>query len=263
MHYTHAAILYFLFRYISPHEIALNIALDIAFGDNYPSSMTNPLVWFNANPKNTSATLLGCHGNHPTVLQRLKRWSQSTIIIGLSISWTFNTKDYKYRHKLLQHISNSRATLNSEEIDPFSLTCIGCVHVEQGHWKEAEVLEVVVMEKRKQMVGDDQSDTLTSMGNLASTYRNLRRWKEAEAIEVVVMEKMRHVLGEDHPDTLTSMGNLASTYWNLGLWKEAEALEVVVMEKMRHALGEEHPRNSSQLHRRARVMSRNDDGDTM
>jgi hypothetical protein len=45
------------------------------------------------------------------------------------------------------------------------------------------------MEKRKQVLGDDHPDTLTSMANLASTYRNLGRWKEAETLQVVVMEK--------------------------------------------------------------------------
>jgi hypothetical protein len=33
--------------------------------------------------------------------------------------------------------------------------------------KDAEVLEVVVMEKRKEVLGDDHPDTLLSMGNLA------------------------------------------------------------------------------------------------
>jgi hypothetical protein len=71
------------------------------------------------------------------------------------------------------------------------------------------MLEVVVMEKRKQVLGDDHPDTLTSMGNLASTYMNQGRWKEAEMLEVVVMEKRKQVLGDDHPDTLASVANLA------------------------------------------------------
>jgi Tetratricopeptide repeat len=58
--------------------------------------------------------------------------------------------------------------------------------------------------------------TLTSMGNLASTYRNQGRWKEAEALGVQVMETSLRVLGQEHPDTLNSMGILASTFWNQG-----------------------------------------------
>jgi hypothetical protein len=62
-------------------------------------------------------------------------------IIGLSISWTFNNEDYKYRRTLLQHISNSRASLNPEEITPSVLGNIALVYAEQGRWKEAETLQ--------------------------------------------------------------------------------------------------------------------------
>ncbi|KAM7184568.1 putative nephrocystin [Rhypophila sp. PSN 637] len=83
-------------------------------------------------------------------------------------------------------------------------------------WKEAESLFVQVMETRKRhgQPGVDVQEpgpTLTSMANLASTYRNQGRWKEAESLDLQVMETSSRVLGEEHPDTLTSMGNLAST----------------------------------------------------
>jgi hypothetical protein len=145
-------------------------------------------------------------------------------IIGLSISWMFNNEDYKYRRTLLQHISNSRASLNPEEITPSVLDRIALVYVEQGRWNEAETLEVVVMEKRKQVLGDDHPDTLTSMANLASTYRNRGRWKEAETLEVVVMEKRKQVLGDYRPSTLTSVVNLASMYRKQG--REGVAMDI-------------------------------------
>jgi hypothetical protein len=48
----------------------------------------------------------------------------------------------------------------------------------------------------------DHPDTLTSMANLASTYRKQGRWSEAEKLEVQVMEARKTKLGADHPDTL-------------------------------------------------------------
>jgi hypothetical protein len=51
-------------------------------------------------------------------------------IIGLSISWMFNNEDYKYRRTLLQHISNSRASLNPEEITSSVLARIALVYME-------------------------------------------------------------------------------------------------------------------------------------
>ncbi|KAK3351860.1 hypothetical protein B0H65DRAFT_137399 [Neurospora tetraspora] len=111
----------------------------------------------------------------------------------------------------------------------------------QGGWEEAEKLFVQVMETRKPKLGADHPDTLMSMANLASTYRNQGRWEEAEKLEVQVMETRKAKLGADHPSTLTSMANLASTLWNQGRWGEAEKLFVQVMETRKAKLGADHP----------------------
>ncbi|OGE46802.1 hypothetical protein PENARI_c107G06786 [Penicillium arizonense] len=71
----------------------------------------------------------------------------------------------------------------------------------QGRWEEAEQLDVQVIETRKTKLGEDHPSTLTSMANLASTYRNQGRWEEAEQLEVQVMETRKTKLGEDHPET--------------------------------------------------------------
>ena len=70
----------------------------------------------------------------------------------------------------------------------------------QGRWKEAEELEVKVMETRTRVLGEEHPSTLTSMANLASTYWKQGRWKEAEELEVQVMETRKRVLG---PSILT------------------------------------------------------------
>ena len=62
------------------------------------------------------------------------------------------------------------------------------------------------------LLGEEHPNTLTSMANLAATYKDQGKWKEAEALEEVVMEKTKHALREEHPDTLTIMTNLAATY---------------------------------------------------
>ena len=80
------------------------------------------------------------------------------------------------------------------------------------------------METGLRVLGAEHPDTLTSVGNLASTYRNQGRWKEAEELEVQVMETRKRVLGAEHPDTLTSMNNLAHTLKVLGKQTEALAL---------------------------------------
>jgi tetratricopeptide (TPR) repeat protein len=110
-----------------------------------------------------------------------------------------------------------------------------------GRYKEAEELFMQVIEARKRVLGEEHPYTLTSMGNLAATYRSQGRWKEAEELEVQVIETEKRVLGEEHPDTLTSMANLAGTYWNQGRWKEAEELGVQIMVTMKRVFGDKHP----------------------
>jgi len=111
----------------------------------------------------------------------------------------------------------------------------------RGQWNKAEELQVQAVAMRRSMFGGEHPSTLTSMANLASTYRNQGRWTEAEELFVQVMETSLRVVGEEHPDTLTSMANLASTYRNQGRWTEAEKLDVQVMETRKRVLGEEHP----------------------
>ena len=162
-------------------------------------------------------------------------------IIGISISLNMNSDDYKYRQIIAPHISSCISAFKPQEIDVLIAKNIAYAYWENGQWKKAEALQVVVMEESKHVLEEEHPDTLISMGNLAATYAKQGQWKEAEALQVVVMEKSKHVLGEEHPDTLTCMANLATTYWKQGQWKEAEALEVVVMDKSKHVLGEEHP----------------------
>jgi hypothetical protein len=165
-------------------------------------------------------------------------------IIGLSISWQFKSK---YQHRLLQHITSSRDGLQLEDIDLSVAKNIAFVYTEQGKWKQAEALQMLVMEKTKHLLGEEHLDTLSSMENLAATYRHQGKWKEAEVLEVLVIEKRKHLLGEEHPDTLSSMASLAAIYWEQGKWKETEALQVLVMEKRKHLLGEEHPSTLSSM----------------
>ncbi|KAL4738216.1 hypothetical protein BDV11DRAFT_216107, partial [Aspergillus similis] len=117
-----------------------------------------------------------------------------------------------------------------------------------GRYSEAEKLQAQVIDIRKQMLGPKHPSTLTSMHNLASTYRNQGRWKEAEELQVQVIKTWKQVLGPKHPFILTSMGNLALIYWNRGRWKEAEELLAQVMEIRKQVLGPEHPDTLTSVH---------------
>jgi len=53
------------------------------------------------------------------------------------------------------------------------------------------------METRKRMLGEEHPDSLTSMANLASMYRNQGRWRRPRSWRSWVMETRKRVLGEE------------------------------------------------------------------
>jgi tetratricopeptide (TPR) repeat protein len=159
----------------------------------------------------------------------------------------FPDNNYKNRSTWRQYLAHAHYVLKSKDskeetkerkalVWKFAM----CLQSD-GWYNEAEKLFAEVVETRKRVLGSDHPDTLTSMANLALTYRNQGRWKEAEELGVHVIETRKRALGSEHPDTLTSIANLASTYRNQGRWKEAEELEVQVIKTSLRVLGSEHP----------------------
>jgi hypothetical protein len=90
----------------------------------------------------------------------------------------------------------------------------------QGRWDAAEELEVQVIEIRKERLGADHPDTLTSINNLAFTCKGIGRETEAIRLMEECIKSRKRVLGPDHPNTLLSCTALVA-------WK-AEQEDVVV-----------------------------------
>jgi hypothetical protein len=172
-------------------------------------------------------------------------YHKARALLSCSVDLDYSIDNYAYCKLLAPHVRSNdlhaselelESTYYEDEYERFSL-----VFHHVGSWDEAEKLQVDVMNARKTKLGSDHPDTLTSMANLASTYRNQGRWDEAEKLQVDVMNARKTKLGSDHPHTLTSMANLASTYWNQGRWDEAEKLQVDVMNARKTKLGSDHP----------------------
>jgi DNA-directed RNA polymerase subunit F len=81
---------------------------------------------------------------------------------------------------------------------------------DQGKWKEAESLQVQVMEASKEKFGPLHPSTLIAMGNLALTYRDQIKSKEARELLDASIEGMQQVLGADHPTTIKYMHALVN-----------------------------------------------------
>ncbi|KAJ7251999.1 P-loop containing nucleoside triphosphate hydrolase protein [Mycena rebaudengoi] len=115
------------------------------------------------------------------------------------------------------------------------------VFSDAGHFDRSQELCVALLENRKHTLGNEHSDTLVAMSNLAATYWKLGKSRDALELDIAVLEKRKLILGTEHPDTLSSMSRLAATYWKLGKFAEALELEVVVLEKRKQIFGIEYP----------------------
>ena len=107
-------------------------------------------------------------------------------ILGMLVSWEFASEDYSFRWTLLPHIDV--ALRGGPATGPDLTEGLGLIYSEGGRWKEARELRVLVMEMRKQVLGEEHPDLLRSISALASTYWNKGPWKEAEELQVLEME---------------------------------------------------------------------------
>jgi tetratricopeptide (TPR) repeat protein len=89
----------------------------------------------------------------------------------------------------------------------------------------------MVLESRKQILGEQHPDTLRIMANLAVTYGSQGKWDKAVGLEEMVLESRKQILGERHPDTLGAMANLAVMYEYQGKYDEAMALQEILQSR--------------------------------
>jgi tetratricopeptide (TPR) repeat protein len=176
--------------------------------------------------------------------RKLAQWTERVIV---RLEEVFPDDDPKNRSVWRRYLPHTHYALQADLTDK-DWTCrmdliwrYGLCLYQDGHWDEAEVEIIQVLEMRKRVLGPDHPSTLASMAALASTYKEQGRWNEAEKLYMQVVETRKAVLGPDHPSTLASMAALASTYRNQGRWNEAEKLGMQVMETSKAVLGADHP----------------------
>ena len=110
----------------------------------------------------------------------------------------------------------------------------------RSRWKEAEKLFVQGWGHPSGLCNLDP-DTLASMANLASTYRNQGRWAEAEKLFVHVLETSKTILGPEHPQALVCVRNLSRTLKELGRHAEALSMLQACVQLQDQRLGPDHP----------------------
>ena len=89
-------------------------------------------------------------------------------------------------------------------------------------------------------IGESHTYTITSMNNLAISYRDLGQYDKEQPLREKVLQLHRAKLGEDHQSTINSMESLATNYLALGQYDKALALREKALQLRRAKLGEDH-----------------------
>jgi TIR domain-containing protein/tetratricopeptide repeat protein/NB-ARC domain-containing protein len=114
-------------------------------------------------------------------------------------------------------------------------------HRHLGHYAEARELHQDTLDRKREVLGDDHPDTLTSASNLAAVLTQMRMHDRARQLNEDTLARRRAVLGEDDPDTLWSASNLAIDLRSLGELDRARQLNEETLARRRRVLGDDHP----------------------
>jgi tRNA A-37 threonylcarbamoyl transferase component Bud32 len=94
---------------------------------------------------------------------------------------------------------------------------------------------------RRQALGSDHPDTLTSMSSLANAYWYAGRLTDAVTLHQETLKRRQAKLGPDHLDTLESMNSLALAYHDSGRLAEALPLYEESLKRLQTKHGFDHP----------------------
>jgi tetratricopeptide (TPR) repeat protein len=181
-----------------------------------------------------------------TLYERERCCLMAYVTLSCSLRWD-GSQPYRFHRVLVTHV---RANMeysksgSSKDIIGYlddAYAKFGELLQKQGYAKEAEILQIKVLDTRNEILGVEHPDIIRAMANLASTKRDLGKYTEAEKLEIQVLDARNRVLGVEHPDTIKAMANLATTCRNLGKYTKAEKLDTQVLDARNRILELEHP----------------------
>jgi tetratricopeptide (TPR) repeat protein len=118
---------------------------------------------------------------------------------------------------------------------------LGRVYESLGLYARARPLAEKAVALRRNLLGEDDPETLASLAALAKVDVGQARFADAERIQRRVVEGRRRALGPEHPDTVMATVDLGASIWGAARYVEAEALDRQALELSRRVLGREHP----------------------
>jgi len=127
------------------------------------------------------------------------------------------------------------------EVEAAVRATLGMTYLALGIYDQAEPQLARALALRRAETGKTSPDTLRSMLDIASLYRQQGRYPDAEGMYSEALQISRSELGAAHPITLQAMNDLAVVYNDQGRYAEAETLLTEVLNKRRQVLGADQP----------------------
>ena len=110
-----------------------------------------------------------------------------------------------------------------------------------GLLDQATPPQIEALETRREILGDDNRHTLTSISDMGGLLYLQGKLAEAALYHREALEGRRRTLGEDHPDTLESVNNMGALLEEQGKYEEAEQYYREALEGRRRVLGDDNP----------------------
>jgi tetratricopeptide (TPR) repeat protein len=124
------------------------------------------------------------------------------------VGWCLNAdRRFNEAALLFEDILEIQRSLHGETDIETTICAMGnlaLVYCYQGRWTEAEKLQTLVLEIRKEELGPDHPMTLETMNNMALAYEGLGKYKEAEEIWAHLLETDKRMQGPEHQLTITA-----------------------------------------------------------
>jgi non-specific serine/threonine protein kinase/serine/threonine-protein kinase len=127
------------------------------------------------------------------------------------------------------------------------MNTIGRVYNSLGLYDAAEPLLQRSLDEARDSLGEISLESLSSMSELAETYRMQSRWKDAERLAQATVEGQQRLLGPRHRATLASMHTLADVYRMQGEYERSETVFVEVVRGLRETVGDQHVTTANAL----------------
>lgn len=166
-------------------------------------------------------------------------------LLSHSITYDDAIEDYTFRSILVPHVKGYQKYMAEQQLQGVykksKYIRFAWVLRLNGYWKEAEALQIQVVNTDVKTLGFEHRDTACSFRKLAAIYLKQHMWDRAEHFTHIALGITQRCLGVEDPDTLTTMTDLAAAYTGQNRWKEAEQLEFQVLEIRMRTLGPEDP----------------------